>query len=426
MDVSQPQIDHVFVLMLENRSFDHMLAFSGIPGIETTTSLGSNSFDGSTYTVGPPGAPPKMATDPGHEFADVFEQLCGHGAVHTPWTAFPSHLKNDDFVSNYATSRSEDAPGNPTPAPRSAWGDVMKCFDTKRQLPVLHQLASEFAVCDHWFSSVPGPTWPNRLFLHGASSAGWADSPTPQQIIDWIKKTTRFVFPSGASIFDRLTAAGLSWRIYADEDGPALGGVPMVAALDGIEYQTNTFAFSQFEADLAGPYKYAYTFIEPNYGDSVSGSFAGGSSQHPTDGVARGEALIKATYDAIRRSAVWNRSVLFVLYDEHGGFYDSVHPRPALPPGDGSPNDPAINGGGFLFDHFGVRVPAVIISPLISKPRVDSTKYDHTSVLATIERLFGLAPMTNRDRYANDVRHLLSASTPRTDCPLTLGLSGPL
>jgi len=420
MGVSGPQVDHVFVLMLENRSFDHMLAFAGLPGIARASATDANSFDGTTFHVGGPGAPWTMPTDPGHEFADAVEQLCGRGVAHEPWTAFPTHITNAGFVSNYATSRTEASPGSPLAPEPAEWGEIMRCFDTARQLPVLHQLASEFAVCDHWFSSIPGPTWPNRLFLHGASSAGWADSPTTDQLQDWIRKTTQFVFPSGASIFDRLREAGLAWRVYADEDGPALGGVPLVAALEGVVYRQNTFSLAQFDADLAGSYDYAYTFIEPNYGDVVSGSFAGGSSQHPMDGVTRGEALIKATYESIRRSPVWERSVLFVLYDEHGGFYDSVHPGPAPPPADGSPHEVGINRGGFLFDHYGVRVPAVVVSPLIPKGTVDATVYDHASVPATIERLFGLEPMTNRDRLANDICHLVSAPSPRTDCPTTL------
>ncbi len=417
------QVDHVFVLMLENRSFDHMLAFSGIPGIVSASSFTSNTYKGVPYTVGPPGAPWTMPTDPGHEFADVVEQLCGEGFVHEPWTPFPTppvSVTNSGFVANYATSVSERAPGSPSPPRPADVHDVMQCFDMPRQLPVLHQLATEFAVCDHWFSSLPGPTWPNRLFLHGASSAGWADSPTPDQFKAWYEKTVKFVFPCGASIFDRLSAAGHKWRVYADEDGPPMGGVPLVAALGAVTYQQNTFPFSQFDADLSCSYDYAYTFIEPNYGDVLNGSFVGGSSQHPTDGVVRGEALIKSTYESIRRSVLWERSVLIVLYDEHGGFYDSLPPGGAPPPRDGSPNDPLINSGGFLFDHYGVRVPAIIVSPLIPRHTVDPTVYDHASVPASIERLFGLAPMTNRDATANDIRHLMSAPVPRTDCPVTL------
>jgi len=133
------------------------------------------------------------------------------------------------------------------------------------------------------------------------------------------------------------------------------------------------------------------------------------------------ESIRKAVYEAIRRSPVWNTSLLVIVYDEHGGFYDSVKPGRAVPPGDLPPRgQPALNSRGFDFSHYGVRVPAVVVSPLIPKGKVDPTVYDHASILATLERLLGMGPLTKRDARANDVLHLLTESTPRTDCPTTL------
>jgi phospholipase C len=243
--------------------------------------------------------------------------------------------------------------------------------------------------------------------------------------VKWETPGLGFAYPSGSSIYDKLAAAGLQWRVYVDEKGNALGGIPQVATLKGITYLVNTNAFSSFASDVMGPYPYTYTFIEPNYGDVFGGSYVGGSSQHPMDSVARGEALIKATYEAIRNSPLWQRSLLIITYDEHGGFYDSVQPGGATPPGDGSPNDPSINSGGFLFDWYGVRVPAVIVSPLIPQGAVDHTLYDHASVPATLGALYGLTPMTNRDKGANNVLQLLSLTTPRTDCPTVLNNPAP-
>ena len=296
----------------------------------------------------------------------------------------------------------------------------MQCFNTQSECPVIYQLATNFAVCDSWFSSIPGPTWPNRFFVHGASSAGWADSPDSTQIATWEVPGFGFTYPSGGSIYDKLAGASRQWRIYADENGSILGGVPQVSSLKGIVYKVDTESFSSFASDVMNPYPYAYTFIEPNYGDVLGGSYEGGSSQHPMDSVAGGEALIKATYEAIRNSPLWDRSLLIITYDEHGGFYDSVTPGAAPPPADGSPNDLNINSGGFLFDNYGVRVPAVIVSPLIPQGQVDHTLYDHASVPATVEQLFGLTPMTNRDKGANNVLHLLSLPAPRTNCPTVL------
>ena len=412
-------VDNVFVLMLENHSFDNIFAFSGIPGITAATRADTNSYNGVTYAAGSP-ATPAMPTDPGHEFSDVVEQLCGPGVVHTPWQPYNRPIVNTGYVANYATTRTEITSNNPNLPTPAQYGDIMLCFDAPKELPVIYQLATTFAVCDRWYSSIPGPTWPNRFFVHGASSAGWADSPGTSQIVKWETPGLGFAYPSGSSIYDKLAAAGLKWRVYVDENGPSLGGIPQVSALKGITYNVNTNAFSSFASDVMGPYPYTYTFIEPNYGDVFGGSYVGGSSQHPMDSPAGGEALIKATYEAIRNSPLWERSLLIITYDEHGGFYDSVKPGGATPPGDGSPNDKSINSGGFLFDCYGVRVPAVIVSPLIPQGAVDHTLYDHASVSATLRALYGLTPMTNRDKGANNVLKLLSLTAPRTNCPTVL------
>jgi phospholipase C len=139
------------------------------------------------------------------------------------------------------------------------------------------------------------------------------------------------------------------------------------------------------------------------------------------DDVYGGEKLIKTVYEAIRNSPQWDSSLLIIIYDEHGGFYDSVAPGTAPAPNDTNDNSPnKLNEYGFDFKQYGVRVPAVIVSPLIAKGMVDHTVYDHSSVLATVERLFSLQPLTQRDAKANDLRHLFSLFTPRTDCPTQL------
>jgi phospholipase C len=418
-DAPGSQIEHVFVLMLENHSFDNLLAFSGIAGITHADPSDANAYECVEYAVGEPGAPVAMGTDPGHECADVVEQLCGHADALVPWHAYPKAIDSSGFVSNYATTESEFTKGNHRLPTRSEYRNVMACFDTRAQLPVLHALATSFAVCDQWFSSVPGPTWPNRFFAHGGSSGGWADSPSLDVIKGWIQSGKKFTYPSGASILDRLAAAGRQWRVYSDTDGDQMGGVPLIAALEGVAYPADCHPVSSLATDLEGGYPFAYTFIEPNYGDVVSGTYQGGSSQHPTDGVARGETLIKSVYEAIRNSPCWERSLLIVLYDEHGGFYDSVAPVHAPTPDDGSPQDPTINQCGFLFDHYGVRVPAIVVSPWLD-PTVDHARYDHASIPATLEHRFGLAPLTARDASATTVLGLCTRSTPRTDCPRVL------
>ena len=416
-------ITHVFVLMLENHSFDHMFAMSEIPGITAATTNNCNSY---TVNNEPSSACVqtstllKMTTDPGHEFMDVVQQLTGQT------TYQPGHyppINNSGFAQNYATSTSE---GTGLPAPDHV-GDIMGCFATATQLKTLYSLATSSTLCDQWYSSLPGPTWPNRFFAHGASSSGLDDSPSDKQICNW-ETGTGFEYPNG-SIFQALSNAKIPYRFYHDssgipsfqsiysddpQNGSSLGAVPQVSSLKGVS-ASDFELLGTFANDLQGPYPYPYTFIEPHYGD-VSGSYIGGSSQHPMDDVYGGEGLLYAVYSAIRSSPYWNTSLLIVTYDEHGGFYDCVGPGTAPAPGDNP--DYGYNKRGFDFKVYGVRVPAVIASPLIPAG-VNHTLFDHSSIPKTLEKLWGLKALTARDGAANSITQLL-LQAPRTDCPMSL------
>jgi phospholipase C len=190
------------------------------------------------------------------------------------------------------------------------------------------------------------------------------------------------------------------------------------------ELQGRIHDFDDFaEAVNDKDFSTAYTFIEPNYGNDLpptAEDFTCGNSQHPLDDITRGERLIKTVYETIRNSPHWNESLLLVTYDEHGGFYDHVKPPPATPPGDGvSDEDNVFND--FRFDQLGVRVPAIVISPFIEKNVIDGTVYDHSSLLATVETIFGLRSLTARDAAAANLMKLLTRSTPRADAPALLG-----
>ena len=414
-------ISHVFVVMLENHSFDNIFAMSGLPGIDAATTADSNSYTDpnaatTTYHV-QSGAPLSLPTDPGHEFADVVEQLCGQGATFPPGGPYPA-ISNSGFAANYATSTSEEPH---VPPPLADVQDIMDCFDTQAQLPVLYTLAQQFSICDHWHASMPGPTWPNRFFLHGASSSGFDDSPTNAQMAGWKVPGLGFTYPNG-SIFERL--GSIPYRFYHDatstqlsaysddpSSGSILGAVPQVTALTGVSL-LDFYSLEQFASDLQGPYPYPYTFIEPHYGDITGGTYAGGSSQHPMDDVYGGEHLLAAVFTAIQNSPYWNSSLLVILYDEHGGLYDSITPPSAVAPGD----NPAYgyNTHGFDFTTLGVRVPAVVVSPLTASS-VDSTVYDHASVPKLLEDLWGLSALTDRDGSATSPLAKLSRATPRAD-----------
>ena len=398
-------IEHIFVLMLENRSFDHMLGFSAITGTDAENGSATkinglsgtevNTFNGQTYTVAV-GADFVMPVDPHHEFTDILHQLCGLDTAYPPGGAYPK-IDSSGFVGSYAASGGGANPG-----------EIMRCFSAN-QLPVLNALAKEFVVCDNWYASLPGPTWPNRMFAHAGSSAGLDHSPTKAEIIAW-ETVDGFQFENG-TIFDALNTQGIKRRIYAGDH------FPMVSALKGIRLD-DIRDYSLFAGDLRQPeYPYSYIFIEPSY--NVLDEYRNSTSQHPLTDVTLGEALIKTTYEAIRNSTLWEKSLLIITWDEHGGFYDHVAPPLATAPGDDSLSSKR-NQAGFTFDQYGPRVPALIISPLIPRNLIDHRVYDHSSICATIERLFGIVGLTNRDRTANGVNVLATLSAARPDTPIAL------
>jgi phospholipase C len=407
-------VKNVFVLMLENRSFDHMLGFSGISGTDAETGqptkinglqgTESNSYQGQPYQV-VPSADDTMPIDPGHEFPDVVTQLCGTNAAYPLGGPYPP-IDNSGFVADYAKSPSAfQGEGN---APNN-FGQIMKCF-APEQLPVLNALAQAFAVCDNWHASIPGPTWPNRLFACGASSAGLDHSPTTAEIVTW-ETVDGFVLPKG-SIFDALRQKSPNdgWRIYSGDH------FPMAAALKGIEV-LEIGSLNDFTREIASSvYPWLYTWIEPNYGDTLHNTYRGGNSQHPLDDVTPGEVLIKTVYEAIRNSPHWDTSLLIVTWDEHGGFYDHVQPPEAVSPGDTSVGD-KFNQYHFPFDRYGVRVPSVIVSPLIPANIIDHRLYDHSSIPKAVETVFGLPPLTERDKVASDPNDLLRLMTARQNAP---------
>ena len=401
-------IEHVFVLMLENRSLDHLLGFSGITGkdavtgqptaINGLTGTESNHYSGTTFTVSQP-ADWTMPLDPGHEFTDVLVQLCGPGAVYHAGGPYPP-VNVSGYVSDYVSTGGTSNPG-----------EIMKCFG-ESQLPVLNALAREFALCDDWRASMPGPTWPNRFFMMAASSGGLDHSPSVEEIAEWMT-IDGFDFEHG-SLFDALTRAQKTWRLYHGDQGPISGSLPVAGGIKGIRLW-DAHPYSAFAADVATlNYQFEFTLIEPNYGDITSDTYRGGQSQHPLDDVRAGEALIKSAYEALRASPLWNTSLLIVTWDEHGGFYDHV-PPPAL-----GPTGTIGSKHGFTFAQLGPRVPAIVVSPLIPRNLIEHRVFDHCAIPATVLRVFNVKETLGGRAGGNGVNHLATLSTPRQDAPMTL------
>ena len=367
---------HVVLLMLENRSFDHMLGAmqAVVPHLDGV----------------PPGGPPRVNRDscgraypqsvtrtrrvdpdPMHDTANVLVQL---------------RDDNQGFVLDYADSYPQ------TSVEERA--DVMG-YRALGDLPTLHTLARQFAVCHAWFSSVPGPTWTNRLFAMSGTSHGRVKMP-------------RGLFQPNLhaydqpSLFRRLHEAGRSWHVYH-------GDFPLALLLEDQRSPhavSNYYGMKWFADHARGPADEfpEFAFIEPDYLWPTT------NDDHPPHDLRNGQRLIAEVYNAIRANeALWRSTVLVVTYDEHGGFYDHVPPPAALPP-DRHREE-------YTFDRLGVRVPALVVSPWLP-PQVCSTTFDHTSLLKSLRWRWGLGAMGARVAAAHDLLASLTvASAMRTDTP---------
>jgi phospholipase C len=394
-------IEHVVVLMLENRSLDHMLGlvYAGSGNVSPT----GEPFDGLTgqevnpdqsgqpvtvYRIDP--AAPEVyfmpGANPGEGYVNTNLQLFGQATP--PDSAVAT---NHGFVTNFAATLAGVDAHEPVVAGTVAT-DIMGMF-TPDLLPVLSGLARGYAVCDRWFSSVPTMTLPNRAFLHAGTSLGHMDDAG--------------VTLATQSIFGLLSEHSLDWSIYGYD-------LPPLTRLDFSDTKAASDShfglFKDFQAAAAGGSLPPYVFLEPSWGSS-------GNSQHPNYDVALGEQLIHDVYYALRNSPAWDQTVLIVTYDEHGGCYDHV-----APPVGATPPDKSAGQFGFDFTRFGVRVPAVLVSPLIAAGTVfrptGAVPPDHTSVLKTIETRWQLPSLTARDAAAPDVGDVLTLTRPRTDDPL--------
>jgi phospholipase C len=402
-------IKHVVQLMLENRSFDQMLgfmysgsgnvspsgqSFAGLTGTESNADASGTAVPVFQITPATPSPYFMPGADPGEGYVNTNLQLFGSQTPPTPPVA-----TNQGFVTNFASTlawQSSDPSWKIVPGTTA--NDITGVF-TPSLVPVLSGLAQGFAVCDQWFASVPTETIPNRAFASAATSQG--------QISD---ETKSFTCPS---IFGALSQQEVSWAIYGYESDPLtrLMFSDTTAAPDA-----NFGVFSAFQAAAQAGQLPSYTFLEPSWSSS-------GNSQHPNYDVSLGEQFILAVYEALRSSPAWNQTLLVITYDEHGGCYDHVPPPAGATPPDGSA------GEGFGFSRFGVRVPAVLVSPWIEAGTVyrapaEGPPLDHTSVLKTVEQLFGVAPLTARDAAAPSLGDALAMPSPRTDDPLA-GVTAP-
>jgi phospholipase C len=385
MNANKSPIKHIVVLMLENRSYDHMLGYlkQGTPltGNEYNLVDPANPESEKVYVSNASGY--VTLPNPAHDVASVEKQEYGDfGKIVSPAP-----------MNGFVKVQIETAKGD-----MELGKKIMQCFDPDK-IPSLTTLAREFVLCDHWHSSVPGPTWLNRFFAHAATSDGVS--------FDDAKHLFKM-----KTIFDFLFENGFSWNVY-------YGDIPQSIILQHQGDKLGHFKrFHKFYEDLENGKLAAYSFIEPRF---ISFHQWKATDQHPPHDVKLGEYLIAEVYDTLRASPYWEKSLLVVLYDEHGGFFDRVPPPDHVPNPDGKI---AVNPP-FEFTRLGVRVPAILVSPWVEKGQIDSTIYEHASLPATVRTLFGLPEaLTARDRAANTFEKNLTRSTPRTDAPMALPVPG--
>jgi phospholipase C len=397
------KIDHIVLLMLENRSFDHMLGF--LYADSGNTSPAGHPFDGLTGTESNPDDTGRDVTvykiqasdphpylmpggDPGEGFHNTNYQLYNTDAP--PAGVLPD---NKGFVLNFKSAIASDLAKHYKDTIAGTQPSQIMGMYTPELLPILSGLARGYAVCDAWFASAPTMTMPNRAFALAATSQGHLD--------DHVKV---FTCPS---IFSRLSDKSLDWAIYGyNRDPLTRHDFPDVQQAD----ESHFGHFRDFQDRAAQGTLPPFTFLEPSWD-------ATGNSQHPNYDVSLGEQFIHDAYYALQGGPNWASTLLIITYDEHGGCYDHVPPPiDAVPPGDGT-----VGEFQFDFTRLGLRVPAVLVSPLIEAGtvfRAASGHIDHTSVLKTIAERWGTATLTKRDAAAASLADVLTLTTARTDDPI--------
>lgn len=394
------QIEHFIVLMFENRSFDHVFGYrkgvDGLGGTEFNLLDPSKAESPSNPAVKVSNAEPYSITagqGPSHSFNAVTTQI--YGSKTAPAKAPGT---NSGFVKSYRESLNEDHVSNPTSDQIRV---VMEAF-APGTLPAIESLADAFCLCDRWFCEVPGPTMPNRMFIHMGSSAGYVHNV-------WTRKFTEKTF------YELLNDNNKTWATY-DFDQNEVRQFPALTS--------KATSFRVFEKDFAKDISSgnlpSYSFIIPRF-FAKTGAV---NSMHGPYDVRPADQLVADVYNALRsNTSVWNKSALIITMDEHGGFYDHVVspqlPSKSLdtysspPPGDTASWVPSFN-----FDRLGLRVPTLIVSPWVAAGKVDSTEYRHTSVLATVMKMYGLkGQLTNRVKTAPTFESLFDQKKPRADTP---------
>ncbi len=365
------KIDHIVVLMQENRSYDSyfgQLSAADAPKTGNPNPINKN-------------APPIL---PFHN-----PNMCESTDLDHGWE--PVHNEIDGGKMDGFTAANVD-PTDPT-------GKRAMANYGPGDLPYYYGLARTFGIGDRYFASVPGPTYPNRYYLVAGTSFGHIDNTLPSAD-GWTQKT----------IFEELDAAHVSWKIYNSQ----ISVESLLFKYVRDHSKGHVVGISDYFADAAAGKLPSVAFIEPTFVGNVQQE----NDEHPPANPQLGQQFSARVVNALMKSPDWPTSAYFQTWDEHGGAYDHV-PPPRAPKPDGIAPIESAGAAPASFDQYGVRVPVLVVSPWSRPHYVSHVVHDHTSILRTIEIRFGLKALTHRDALATpmtdffDFSHAAYASPPK-------------
>jgi len=383
---TMPGIEHIVVVMLENHSFDNILGMLG---------------RGDGWPLGRNGLP--TSTNP---YADGRLQH----AFHMPTTCqLPSQPSQEWRTSNLAFNNGLMDGFVRSPLSPQLAGDVggvaMGYWDSK-DLPFTYGLASVFPIANRWFQSMLGQTDPNRRFLVAGTSSGMTDDISTTPTLDNLIQDALLATPT-PTIFDVLTAFNISWTDYI-VSFPLGASSELDPVFDTGLTLVDKKPYAQFFTDAAAGKLPSFCIVEPDYDNT---------SQENPQNIVLGEAMLAEVVKAIGDSPAWERTLLVFTYDEHGGYYDHAPPPVALAPDLLAPIVAVGESTYEGFERFGFRVPGVLVSAFAKKDYVSDVVFDHTSVLALVQRKWNLPALTLRDANANDLTDLLDLGALKDGSP---------
>jgi phospholipase C len=371
-------IEHIVVLMQENRSFDQY--FGHLKG------HGQDDVDVAPQSTSNPGS----AADGGTGAAIAWHHETEYCVADTDHGWQASHRQYDDRK-NDGFAISNSIPSDPS-------GSRAMGYYDQTDIPFYYDLASTFAISDSYFCDVLGPTYPNRMYLMGGTSFGI------------VTTDLNMLAPSGANqIFKHLNEKNITWKNY---HGPISQVLLYTDFATDQAQASHLVDISEFAKDAAAGTLPAVAFIDPNFS---SMPLLQENDEHPPADMQVGQKFVYDQVQALMQSPQWKSSVLFITYDEHGGLYDHVAPPAACAPDDTPPRESPELGG---FDRLGFRVPLIVVSPYAKRHFVSHVVHSHASILRFIEAKFGIPAITGRDANSDAMFDLFDfESKPNLDVP---------